>query len=87
MVFAEALARGLPIIATIAGAIPETVPAEAGVLVPPGDPTALAAALERVMEDDRLYADLQAGALAARARLPRWEDAARIVSDVVERLP
>jgi glycosyltransferase involved in cell wall biosynthesis len=77
MALAEALARGLPVISTTAGAIPETVPAAAGVLVPPGDPQALAAALRRVMLEPELYARLRAGARAARAHLPSWDDAAR----------
>ena len=37
MVFAEAMAHGLPLIATAAGAIPETVSPEAALFVPPGD--------------------------------------------------
>ena len=37
MAYAEAIAYGLPVIGTTAGAIPETVPAQAGVLVPPDD--------------------------------------------------
>ena len=50
MAFAEAIAHGLPVIGTTAGAIPETVPAAAGVLVPPDDVDALAAVLRRLIE-------------------------------------
>ena len=77
MVLAEALARGLPIVATAAGAIPDTVPAAAGILVPPGDPAALAAALRRVLTEPGLRQDLAAGARTARERLPSWADAAQ----------
>jgi glycosyltransferase involved in cell wall biosynthesis len=76
MALAEALARGLPVVATTAGAIPETVPDDAGLLVPPGDPQALAAALRRVMTEPALRAELMAGARAAHRRLPGWDDAA-----------
>jgi glycosyltransferase involved in cell wall biosynthesis len=76
MVLADALARGFPVVATTAGAIPETVPDNAGLLVPPGDPPALAAALRRVMTAPELRARLTAGARAARRRLPGWDAAA-----------
>jgi glycosyltransferase involved in cell wall biosynthesis len=77
MVLAEALARGLPVVSTTAGAIPETVPKGAGLLVPPGDARALAAALRRVLTEPALRARLTAGAQAARRRLPDWDDAVR----------
>ena len=78
MVLAEALARGLPVISTTAGAIPDTVPDDAGLLVPPGDPQALAAALRQVMIAPELRAALIAGAQAARRSLPSWDDATRL---------
>jgi glycosyltransferase involved in cell wall biosynthesis len=72
MVYAEAMANGLPVIATIAGAIPEIVPPSAGLLVPPGDPAALAQAVRRVIADPRLATRLAAGSREAGARLPDW---------------
>ena len=51
MAYAEAIAHGLPVVGTTAGAIPQTVPADAGVLVPPGDVAALTAALRRLIEN------------------------------------
>ncbi len=76
MALAEALARGLPVISTRAGAIPDTVPPAAGVLVPPGDGAALRAALRRVIDDADWRAQLASGARAARGRLPTWADSA-----------
>ena len=72
MVFAEAMAYGLPIVATAAGAIPEVVPANAGLLVPPGDARALARALRRVLTEPGLAPRLRRGARAAARRLPDW---------------
>lgn len=86
MVLTEALACGLPIVATTAGAIPETVPRAAGRLLPPGDPAALAATLETLMTDSQAYATLRAGARAARRDLPRWEETADRVAGVLETL-
>jgi glycosyltransferase involved in cell wall biosynthesis len=72
MVLAEALARGLPIVSTRAGAIPDTVPRDAGLLVPPGDVAALADALALLIDDSVQRARLVGGARAARERLPSW---------------
>lgn len=77
MAHAEALARGLPVLATAAGAVPDVVPAGAGLLVPPGDADALADALDRFFGDAGLRARLVAGARRAGAALPTWDDAAR----------
>ncbi len=76
MALAEALAHGLPVVSTKAGAIADTVPAEAGVLLPPGDVAALRQALARLMDDAAWRAALAAGARAARLRLPTWPQAA-----------
>ncbi len=76
MVLAEALARGLPIIATQAGAIPDVVPPGAGDLVPPGDAVALHRALARAIDDPVHLSALRDGALAARDALIDWDMAA-----------
>ena len=75
MVYAEAMAYGLPIIATRGGAIPDTVPSEAGLLVGPGDVPALTLALKTVIEDAPCRARLSSGALRAAAQQPRWDQA------------
>jgi glycosyltransferase involved in cell wall biosynthesis len=77
MVYAEAMAYGLPIIATTGGAIPDTVPPEAGLLVKPGDVRALTDALKAVIEDVPYRAHLSSGALRAAAQQPTWDQAAQ----------
>jgi glycosyltransferase involved in cell wall biosynthesis len=86
MVLAEALARGLPVVATRAGAIPDTVPEDAGLLVPPGDALAMAEALRRVLCEPALHQRLRRGAAAARQRLPGWPAAARAFAAELERV-
>jgi glycosyltransferase involved in cell wall biosynthesis len=76
MALAEAVAHGLPVISTTAGAIPETVPAGASVLVPPGDARALTKALASVLDDPARRAALAANARAASTALPTWAMAA-----------
>ncbi|PYS85117.1 MAG: hypothetical protein DMF67_02355 [Acidobacteria bacterium] len=61
----EAMAHGLPVIASNVGGIPDVLDAESGVLVPPGDADSLAEALLRLAEDAELRARM---GRAARAR-------------------
>ncbi len=84
MVFAEAMAHGLPIVATTAGAIPETVPAAAGLLVPPDDAPAFTAALRAMIEGAGLRRMCGEAAFAHAKTLPRWSDTARKVAGVLK---
>jgi glycosyltransferase involved in cell wall biosynthesis len=86
MAVAEAVAHGLPIVATTTGAIPELVGDEAGLLVPPGDSAALSDALRRVISDAALRDRLMDGTERARNRLPTWDQASRNMADALERL-
>jgi glycosyltransferase involved in cell wall biosynthesis len=66
----EALAVGTPVVATAVGGVPEVVrDGENGLLVPPGDVDALAAAIRRVVEDGALRARLAVAAAPSVAEL------------------
>jgi glycosyltransferase involved in cell wall biosynthesis len=84
MAFAEAIAHGLPVIGTKAGAIPETVPEGAGILVPPDDVAALAAALRALIGDAALRERHAAATRRAARRLPTWEATAEAFLGVIE---
>lgn len=74
----EAMATGLPVIATTAGGTPEAIrDGENGLLVPPDNPQALADAIARLMRDPALPARLGQTAAAdvqARWAFPRYVD-------------
>jgi glycosyltransferase involved in cell wall biosynthesis len=84
MVITEALAHGLPVVASDAGALAQTVPSEAGLQVPAGEVTPLQAALARVLSDAELRERLAAGARAAATRLPTWPMQAARFANVLE---
>jgi glycosyltransferase involved in cell wall biosynthesis len=86
MAVAEALAHGLPVISSATGGIPELLADGAGLLVPPGDPQALAAALLQVLDPDA-RAQLARAARQTRDRLPTWEDATDKMVNVLRRAP
>jgi len=74
IVYAEALARGLPIIACDTGPMPDLIGREAAVLVRPDDREALSAALDLLLGDPTLRMRMSAAARRRASRLPRWED-------------
>lgn len=86
MVVAEALAAGLPVLASDAGALAQTLPPPAGWRVPVGDVPALQAALQRLISDTALRARLAAGARAAGRQLPDWPAQAARFATVLDSL-
>jgi len=77
MALADALACGLPVVSTTGGAIPHTVPEGAGILVEPGDATAFAGALRRLLAPDgQVRVGMAAVARRYAATLPTWDDSA-----------
>lgn len=85
MVVAEALAHAIPVVSTRTGAIESLVGENAGVLVPPGDPSALAQALESLMTDRTRLEALRRGALSRRGTLPTWATAAELMEQALRR--
>jgi glycosyltransferase involved in cell wall biosynthesis len=83
MVVTEALARGLPVLATDVGGVSEALGC-GGVLVPPGDPAALGDALRRWLEDSELRRRLRRAARARRASLRGWADTTSVLAGVLE---
>ncbi len=82
----EAMACAVPVVSTTGGALPEVV-GDAGLLVPPADPTALAAAILRLLDDPDLAGRLGRSGWARVHRHFHWRLAAeRTVSAYREAL-
>lgn len=78
----EAMAAGLPVVASAVGGIPELITADhTGLLVAPNDPAALAAAVNRLMDDPDRAAAL---GRSARAFITREFGFGRMVARVEE---
>jgi glycosyltransferase involved in cell wall biosynthesis len=84
MALAEAMARGLPVIASTGGAAAETVPDAAALKIPPGDVAALRGALRSVMADPILRRRLSEASWQAGQELPSWKETAEAVARVVK---
>lgn len=75
IVYLEAQAHGLPVIATQAGAGPEVITHDAdGFLVPPEDASALAHHLTQLIQDRRLLARLATAAYTRHQSRPGWDE-------------
>ena len=82
--FDEALRHGLPIVSCRTGAVPDTVPEGAGILVAPDDAAAFADALDAVLGDAERREGMARAAAAAGRALPGWEETARIAGGVLD---
>jgi glycosyltransferase involved in cell wall biosynthesis len=80
MAVAEALAHGLPVVATDVGAAARLIGEEAGLVVPVDDQPALEQALARVLGDAATRERLAEGAARVRQRLPSWAHACRALA-------
>ncbi|HEV8554942.1 MAG TPA: glycosyltransferase family 4 protein [Actinophytocola sp.] len=91
MVVAEALMRGIPVLATAAGAVPDTLGAASdgsvpGILVPARDPVALGEGLRHWLTEPGLPDTLRVSARRRRKDLRGWADAAAELSAVLAAL-
>jgi len=75
----EAMAYGIPVVATSTGGTPELVKPGTGLLVPPADPLALANALQILLEDRTLLRQIGE---RARQHVRETHDIARVVSEL-----
>ena len=82
MVVTEALARGVPVVASDVGGVREAL-GDGGVLVPAGDPDALAAALRDWLTSPSRRASLRAAARARRTELAGWDRTAALVAEAL----
>ncbi|MCW2765750.1 MAG: glycosyltransferase [Nocardioides sp.] len=89
MVVTEALARGLPVVATAVGGVPEALGrledgSRPGLLVPPDDPTAFAAALRSWLEAADSRRRLRGAAQERRTTLVGWSTTSHLLSRILD---
>lgn len=89
MVVTEALARGIPVLATRVPGVPETLGQASdgsvpGLLVPPDDTAALAVALRRWFGDEELRRRLKRSAHLRRGMLTTWDETSRHLARMLE---
>lgn len=83
MVFSEAMVHGLPIVSCAAGAVPDTVAGDAGILVPPDSAAQFAGALRRLLTNTTIRQEYARGAFTAGAALPTWQETAQLFGKIL----
>ena len=88
MVVTEALARGLPVLATQVGGVTEALGLapdgdRPGALIPPGDPVVLAGALRDWLTDPELRRSWRVAARGRRSTLPAWSETAGRLTEIL----
>ena len=78
------MACGTPTIVSNISSLPDVV-GDAALLVDPGDPEEMAVAMQRLLNDDELHAELRANGLQ-RARVCSWDRAAHRTLDVYRKV-
>ena len=86
MAVAEAIARGIPVVSSATGAIPDLVMPDAGILVPPDAPAALAEVLGPLVAGRSDVERLRDGARRKRLALPTWDAACEQMEAALLRL-
>lgn len=82
----EAMASGVPVVATCIEVIKENIPTGCGVLVPPNDPGALAGAVVQILQDPQHRASLMNAAWQYAYEHRRWSSVADSISHIVTEL-
>jgi len=85
MAFAEAIAHGLPVVASGEGAVRDTVPPAAGFVCAAGDVTAFAEALRSLLSNVALRREKAEGAWRHGQTLPNWASTAATIAEAIER--
>jgi glycosyltransferase involved in cell wall biosynthesis len=86
MALADAIAYGLPVVATRTGAAPRLVVPDAGLLITPGDLVALTHALRLLISDTVVRERYAMMARAAAQNLPTWQDTVQVFEQVLSDL-
>ncbi len=86
MAYGEAMRFGLPVVGCAVGAVPDTVAPTAGILTPPDDPDAFAAALRGLLTDPGRRKHFSAAAAQAGAALQGWDATAAVAGRALDDL-